>query len=74
MKKTTAKEFKELMIEMYDKFDYDMIINELGLLEFMKSEDYKKRGNHILEEEATKKGNKLYDYLDNKGYYDYLFK
>ena len=74
MKKTTVKEFKELMIEMYGKFDYDMIINELGLLEFMKSDDYKKRGNCILEEESTKKANKLYDYLSNKGYYDNLFK
>lgn len=72
MKKTTAKEFKELIIKVYGEFDYDRIINQLSLLESMTHDDYYDKGLDAIANVSKERSNKLYDYLVNKGYYDYI--
>lgn len=66
MKKTTAKEFKELMIDVYGKCDFDMIINQLSLLESMLSNDCFKRGLDAIGEEYYERSDKMYDYLNKR--------
>lgn len=73
MKKTTAKEFKELMIDVYGEFDYNSIINKLSLLEAIQSDDYNARNFDALAERTRKCSDKMYDYLNNKGYYNNCF-
>lgn len=72
MKKTTAKAFKELINEVYGDFDYDRIINQLSLLESMTRDEYYDKGLYVIADVSKDRSNKLYDYLVNKGYYDYL--
>lgn len=69
MKKTTAKAFKELMIEVYGEFDYDILINKLSMLEEFQCKEYREKGCDLIAKRQEERSIALYDYLDNKGYY-----
>ena len=69
-KQTTQKEFKELIIEVYGNYDLDRIINTLIIQEYYHEKELKNFNLMIASKSSKEKADKMFDFLNAKGYYN----
>ena len=70
--KVNQKEFITIIKEAFssDYRGYDEILNLISSYSYQTAEKYREQGYNILADDAEEIADKLYDFLDNKGYYD----
>ena len=71
-KKMTLKEFKEAFDEVYDFeiWGYEGILNLLACLEAREEQEYTERGRDLLANASRERHHRLYEILDERGYYN----
>ena len=72
MKKMTAKEFKQILIDVgyWCDPEYERVLNSLSLLERKQAEEMEQMGLFHGAEACRRRASEIYDALYDRGYYD----
>ena len=71
-KKMTAKEFKQILIDVgyWTDSEYERVLNSLSMLEHKQAQEMAQLGLYHGADACERRARTLYDILDARGYYD----